>query len=148
MDTVLIRKLLKSFKCFKGVYPLDLIPTIKKKPIAIIVNTHPSDKPGEHWVTIIISRNGIGEYFDSFGLPPLHAEFVKYLDKNCEKGWRFNPIPLQNQNSTTCGHYCVLYVIFRCLGYSYDDFIGKFTKNTIENDSKVIDIFGYYPFSI
>ncbi len=89
MDTVLIRKLLKSFKCFKGVYPLDLIPTIKKKPIAIIVNTHPSDKPREHWVSIIISKDGIGEYFDSFGLPPLHAEFVKYLDKNCEKGWRF-----------------------------------------------------------
>ncbi len=96
MDTVLVRRLLKSFKCFKGVYPLDLIPSMKKKTIAIIVNTYPSDKPEEYWVSIIISKDGIGEYFDSFGLPPLHAEFVKYLDKNCEKGWRFNPIPLQN----------------------------------------------------
>ncbi len=147
MDTILIRKLLKSFKCFKGVYPLNLMPAMKK-PLAIIVNTHPSDKPGEHWVSIIINKDGFGEYFDSFGLPPLHSEFVKYLDRNCENGWRFNPIPLQNKRSTTCGHYCVLYVIFRCLGYSYDDFISRFTRQSLENDSKVIKIFGYYPFKV
>jgi hypothetical protein len=95
----------------------------KKKPIAIIVNTHPSDMPGEHWVSIIISKEGFG---DSFGLPPLHKEFVKYFDKICENGWRFNPVILQNRNSTTFGHYCVLYIIFRCLGYTDDNIIAKF----------------------
>jgi hypothetical protein len=148
MDTLVIRKLLKNFPCFRGVYPLDLIPNVKQRPLALIVNTHPSNKPGEHWVSIVIDNDGFGEYFDSFGLPPLHVEIIQYLDKNCENGWRFNPLALQNTKSTTCGHYCVLYVIFRCQGYSYRCFMSRFTKDTLENDSKLIKIFGDYSFSV
>ena len=74
MDTLIIRKLLSIFPCFKGVYPLDLIPSVKKMPSAIIINTHPSHKPGEHWVCVLIDKYGFGEYFDSFGLPPLQLK--------------------------------------------------------------------------
>jgi hypothetical protein len=105
MDTITIIKLLKKFKCFQGVYPLDKIKPFKKRPIAIIVNTDKSNEPGEHWVSIFIDKNGSGEYFDSFGLPPLHDELIEYLNINCANGWRFNPIALQSDDSTTCGHY-------------------------------------------
>jgi hypothetical protein len=144
MDTITIIKLLKTFKCFQGVYPLDKIRPCKKRPRALIINTDKSNEPGEHWVSIIIDNNGCGEYFDSFGLPPLHVELIKYLDKNCTNGWRFNPIALQSDQSTTCGHYCVLYVMFRCLGYTYDEYMAKFRPNKRDNDATVAKIFGHY----
>ena len=144
MDTITINKLLKDFECFKGVFPLDLIPSIKERPFIFIINTHKSDMPGEHWVSIAVDKYGNGEYFDSFGLPPLHAEIIQFLDEKCYNRWRFNPIALQSSTSTTCGHYCVLYVMCRCQGYSYHDFIRKFTDDTRRNDFKVNLIFGEY----
>jgi len=146
MDTLIIKKLLRKFPCFKGVYPLDLIPSVKRTPTALIINTHPSYKPGEHWVCVLIDKYGFGEYFDSFGLPPLHLKIKDYLDKYCLKGWRFNPITIQSINSTTCGHYCVLYVMYRCQGKTYDDFMSLFNKNSIENDEKMNNLFGKYSF--
>jgi hypothetical protein len=148
MDTSTIKRLLKNYNCFGGVYPLDMIPSGRKKPLAIIINTHKSDKPGEHWVSVMIDKNGFGEYFDSFGLPPLHGEIITYLNKFCKKGWCYNPIPIQNVQSNTCGHYCVLYVMFRCQGYSYDEFMSEFGGKTLENDTKMNNLFGYYTFGL
>jgi hypothetical protein len=146
MDSWTIDKLLKRFPCYQGVYALDKIPKLKKLPCAIIINTDPASKPGEHWVSVIIDEEGNGEYFDSFGLQPLHEEIIKYLDKYCSSGWCFNPIALQSTISTTCGHYCVLYVMFRCLGYTYIEYLSIFTSNSLENDNKMIEIFGKYSF--
>lgn len=141
MDTILIRKLLRNFKCFKGVYPCDLLPYNTKLPLNLIVNTDPSDMPGEHWVCISISSNGRGEYFDSFGLPPLRKEIFNYLEKMCSNGWTYNKVTLQNIQSQTCGHYSVLYIIFKCQGLSKENLIRKFNKNTLENDRKIEEIF-------
>ena len=51
------------------------LPTITKLPVAFVCNTHNSDKPGQHWISIYMSDEGRGEYFDSYGRPPNHAEF-------------------------------------------------------------------------
>lgn len=144
MNTNEINRFLREFKCFKGVYPLDMIPYMEERPFIIIVNTHKSNMPGEHWVSLAIDKFGNGEYFDSFGLPPIHFEIIKYLDYNCYNGWRYNPIAIQSATATTCGHFCVLYVMSRCQGYSYDEFIKKFNRDTSKNDFKVNSIFGEY----
>ena len=86
MDTKLIARLLKSFKCFKGVYSSDMIPYFKDLPVNFIVNTDPSYKPGEHWVVISIDKTGHGIYFDSFGLPPMKEDIFNFLEKKCTKG--------------------------------------------------------------
>ena len=144
MDTIIIRKLLKSFKCFKGVYPLDMLPYKQKLPVNIIVNTDPSYKPGEHWVCICIDKNGVGRYFDSFGLPPLKREIFEYLQYKCIRGWDYNKVTLQSMTSTTCGHYCVLYIIFRCQGLTNEQFLSKFNSNTLENDKRMKQIFSKF----
>ena len=141
MDTTLIKKLLKSFKCFKGVFPSDLLPLELKTPLTIIVNTDPSSEPGEHWVSISISSDGHGYYFDSFGLPPLRKDIFNYMVVKCKKGWTYNRLQLQHINSITCGHYCVLYVIFRCQDLSNELFLSTFSRNTLNNDKKILRIF-------
>ena len=137
MDTLLIKKLLKTYKCFKGVYPCDKLPMYNQLPLNIIINTDPSYKPGEHWVAVSINKDGKGTYFDSFGLPPLKEEIFNYLEEKSTQGWSYNKTALQNIVSQTCGHYCVLFIIFKCQGLSTRNFVSKFNGNTISNDKKI-----------
>ena len=72
MDSLQIESVIKN-KRFIGVFPRDKLPKdIEDTFSALIVNTDSSSEKGEHWIAIIIFPNHTGEYFDSFGLPPLH----------------------------------------------------------------------------
>jgi len=55
---------------FDGVYSSDTLLQCNRRPKLFVANTHTSDHPGEHWISIYIDRNGDGKYFDSFGRPP------------------------------------------------------------------------------
>jgi hypothetical protein len=140
MDTQTINQLLFKADGFLGAFPRDLIPlnvTQKQKSLAMIVNTHTSEKSGEHWISIILNKDGTGEYFDSYGLPPLHGDISEYLDKMCPLGWGYNPITLQCLSCITCGHYCVFYVKMRSLGFTYCDFISIFSTNFTTNEKLI-----------
>jgi len=51
----------------------------------LVSNTHPSDKPEQHWVVIYVSDDGdYGEFFDSFGRPPADV-FNRYMNKHCNE---------------------------------------------------------------
>ena len=135
MDTLTINRLLKNSKIFVGTFARDMIPyTITKRPLAFIANTDPSGKPGQHWIAICLNSDGSGEYFDSYGLPPLHNSFIKNLDYMCPLVWGYNPITLQCLSCITCGHYCVLFVKLRSLGYTFCDFISLFSKDLYQNE--------------
>jgi hypothetical protein len=136
MNTSEIRKQLNFLECFSGVYPRDKLPEVTNFPAAIVINTDDSSKPGEHWVSVYISKTGIGLYFDSYGLPPLHREIKNFLENSC-KGWSYNKVLFQGLNSITWGHYCVLFVLLSCIGVSYEKFVTLFTTNTLLNDQIV-----------
>jgi len=69
---------------FIGLYAADqLSPFIHTFPAAIIINTDPSNKPGEHWVAVYIFNSGHGEYFDSYDLPPYIPYHIRFLIRNC-----------------------------------------------------------------
>ena len=57
--TAALQKNAITKKCFDGVYPRDILNSIKKTPQMIIVNTDPSTKSGKHWILL---------YFDARGL--------------------------------------------------------------------------------
>src|SRR5580658_6478645 len=118
MDTKQIINELKHLPKFIGVFPRDLLPTRVKYPSCLIANTDPSSAPGEHWVAIILNRDRSGEYFDSYGLPPMHDEIIHFMNRTCPKGWTHNPITLQCIECVTCGDYCVYYLKLRSSGYS------------------------------
>ena len=139
MDTEEINEKLKKYRdCFVGTYPCDLLPKVVQRPAAIIANTDPAHKPGEHWVALWLNANGTGEYFDSFGLPPLNSNILRYIREECPNGVTHLNVMLQNVLSITCGNYCVLYVKMKCLGFSLDEFLQLFSRFTLSND-KVIE---------
>ena len=101
---------------FKGVYALDEIVHIKQKsfPSAYVFNLAPSYKPGSHWVAVYINRNGLTEYFDSFGHPQ-PREIKDFLSTYAEN-WNYSHVPVQELYSMTCGQFVVFYIYQRCSG--------------------------------
>jgi len=120
---------------FIGTFARDEIPIIKKRPCSFIINTDLKNQKGEHWVGLYIGENNEAFYFDSFGLPPYHKEISDYINNNSNQV-RFSTVTLQtpSQFSVTCGHYCIIFIIFMSKGHSFDDLIALFTRNTFLND--------------
>lgn len=122
---------------FNSVYAADDI--YRRKPHLreqfIVVNLDPSWKEGSHWVAMKISRNKNGnEYFDSYGKPPPYSEFNIFLKNN----FIYNKLQLQNELSTTCGQWTMLYIWARCRGITLKKFLTLFNPNdTLLNDHMV-----------
>lgn len=133
MNTRQIDNLLRRCKLpgYRGVYPSDRVPG---NPGIMVVNLDTHDKPGTHWVAIYIkSDRSYGEYFDSFGRAPDSRLFV-FMNSNCCQ-WVHNRIQLQSAASECCGHYTVMYCIYRVRrGSDMDKFVAHFTKDTGFND--------------
>lgn len=141
MDTRQIASILHSCptmsRVFRGVFPLDKIKSERGGSGIYVCNTHPSNKPGEHWIVIAISPETCGgEYFDSFGVPPQQQEFSDFLNKNTtSSSWMYNRERVQHPLSTVCGHYCVLYALNFARNRSMEHFLALFdSKNCFEND--------------
>ena len=88
MDTREISDILKRDRFtkhhFRGVFACDQLPKqYMPRPSALVINTDPADKPGQHWVAIYITRDGVGEYFDSYGkgtnIPQIEHWFIKSI---------------------------------------------------------------------
>ena len=109
MQTEEIEKiLLHTLKStFVGVFAKDEIPNTPLRPMAIIVNTDSSSKPGTHWMAVFLFRNGGGEFFDSYGRYPV-PKIERYLNKHASRGWSYNLRAVQSRISTLCGAYCLL----------------------------------------
>lgn len=127
-----INRILLRVRAFIGVFARDEIILPKKFPAFSIVNTDVSKGPGEHWVAIGYFKSHI-EYFDSFGLPPMHSCFTKGYKKV-----RWNSTCIQSFNSLVCGYYCILYVFLRSKGLSYKSIIKKFSKTDLKNNTSTL----------
>jgi hypothetical protein len=58
----------------------DSLPKfVHSYPAAFIINTHPKNKPGEHWIAVYFYANLKAVYFDSYGFPPRNKYVVKFL---------------------------------------------------------------------
>lgn len=136
MNSLKIGRLMKKL-CkhqFLGVFAADRLPTHlpPKRPLLLICNTDKHNEPGEHWVAIYIDEDMCGEYFDSYGLPPL-ATFENFLNR-FSNSWIYNDCKIQSVISHFCGHYCIMYGVLRCLNYTMYDIVSIFTDDTALND--------------
>ncbi|KAI1278139.1 hypothetical protein HDE_14408 [Halotydeus destructor] len=122
---------------FKGAFPCDYTPTINVRPASIILNTDPKGEPGEHWVAIVLLENARGEYFDSFGFPPVVDCVREYLEPNAPAGYIFNSVPLQHPLASSCGNHCISFLRLRSLGCSLSDYVSSFTPTADRNESLV-----------
>jgi hypothetical protein len=126
----------KTKHCFQGIYPINLLPskhtvwkTGDKK--YIIINTDPSYGPGEHWFALCLSKNGVHEYFDSYGQEP-SKKIQKYLGNN----YLYLTYPLQDFLTTTCGQWCMYYILHKCFGGTLSQLIKtlSFLRRPFEKD--------------
>jgi hypothetical protein len=140
MDTSQIVNILDSdcslTKLFSGVFSSDQLPQLCQTPAAIVANLDPHNKPGSHWVAFYI-ENEVGEYFDSYGLPPLLPIFENFLKINCKR-WKHNTKCMQSLSTKVCGHYCIWYLSQRARGFSIAEIQKPFTNNTKMNDVKIL----------
>ena len=121
---------------FMGVFAKDQLPSTLHYPATMVWNTDPADEPGEHWVAVYFDEDGLGEYFDSYGMaPPLH--FEKYMKKH-STNWKWNQVPLQDVWTSACGHFCVYYVIYRSRGIQMED-ITDILNGIDHNDQYVME---------
>ena len=130
---------MNNLDCYLGTFARDDIPNIliKKRPLGLIINTDPSNKPGTHWVALFINQNNCAEYFDSFGERPICCEIQNFLKINKIKCLKYNKYKIQSIFSSNCGAFCILYLKTRCNKFSFNEFIKLFTANKIYNDAIV-----------
>lgn len=122
-----------------NVYAANRLPIYSHTPTYIISNLDPDTKPGSHWIAIHIDDSGVGQYFDSYGRPPTgyHRSFLKRNSRQ----WQFNSDRLQNDLTSVCGEYCLLYLYYKFNGNKMSDFIRIFDTNTLYNDILLHDMF-------
>ena len=134
MQTQQLLEALKGYSNFNGVFPRDLLGNFAYRPGGYIVNTDPSDKPGEHWVALFFDEQHVGEYFDPYGFAPMHEEIYNFLNQHSSSKWTYNKQQLQNILSISCCYFCYLYQMFRLNGLSLADLQDFFTNKTVINE--------------
>jgi len=91
-----------------GVFARDELPDVRKeqRPFALVLNTDPRSKPGQHWLALFGPPDGPIELFDSFGLAP-SVYNLAHLSPTHSR------IQFQSSNSAYCGHYCIYFLYHR-----------------------------------
>ena len=82
--TAVLQKNPITKKCFDGVYPRDILNSIKKTPWMIIVNTDPSTKSGKHWILLYFDAQECAKIFDSLGndVASYHSSIKKSIQRH------------------------------------------------------------------
>ena len=93
---------------FLGVYASNTLPIIpRNKKIALIVNTDPANKPGQHWCAFYFTPSSV-YFFDSYGNSPYTSSFHRLMRQRRYKhvfGRRIQG------NGRVCGYYCVYFIL-------------------------------------
>ena len=109
------------------------------KQALFIYNLEPSYMSGSHWVATYV-KNGIINYFHSFGMPPFQEIVDHAKRKNMTLLHQNNQI--QNINTTTCGYFCLYFLNEMSKGRSYYDSMKVFNiHNTMKNEKYIENYF-------
>ena len=104
-----------------------------------IYNLEPSYMGGSHWVATYV-KNGIINYFDSFGMPPFQEIVNHAKTKNMTLLHQSDQI--QNLLTTTCGYFCLYFLNEMSKGRSYYDSLKVFNiHNTMKNEKYIENYF-------
>lgn len=129
----------KSRNKFCGVYASDTLPSvIEHFPCGLIVNTDPQSQKGSHWLAMYFPSEDRGEFFDSYGnSPDFYREKFEIFLNNHSRVWSYNRRCLQSFDSSTCGQFCLYFIINRSRGKSMSMIVNSFSKNSSVNDHRV-----------
>lgn len=158
MDTIsiehMLRKIAKKYRRDKnrelnvGVFASDELPMKKMNetvPLAYVINTDPSNKPGTHWQAIWRpeqSKNRLFScyFFDSFGRPPTGDQIRGFIKMNSDETVWCNQ-QLQSSVSISCGEWCCVYLSCVCSGFCPLKFCKQFSSDFEDNDTKIMRMY-------
>ena len=106
------------------------------KQALFIYNLKPSYMTGSHWVATYM-KNGVVNYFDSFGLPPFQEILNHAKKRNLTLLHQDNQI--QNIMTTTCGYFCLYFRNEMNEGKEYFDLLKVFDVNDTMKNEKFIE---------
>jgi len=113
------------------------IPHNPKQAI-FIYDLEPHYMSGSHWTAAYV-RDGVINYFDSFGLPPFQ-EMVDHAEKKNLTLLHQNQ-QIQNFYTSTCGYFCVYFLYEMHKGTDYFDLLQVFDFDTNKNEKFIADYF-------
>lgn len=131
-------------KYFAGVYPSDKIPKFLKVHNFFICNTDDSGNPGRHWYLIYKVNKAILECFDSLGIDDDKRKFLfsTFKSRGIRK-LKYNMTKLQSQNTSTCGQFCVYYIVNRIhnLDLSFSEFLNEYFEIDEDKNEQLVNRF-------
>lgn len=119
MTTTQIDRILSQNKTtrplYRGVFPYDLLPrfilTHSQKPALIVVNHGSSQTSGTHWTLLYFPKSLLlpAYYFDSLGNSSPIWDLDNFILRNSQvTGYTFNRTKLQDDQSSSCGHFVIV----------------------------------------
>lgn len=154
MDTGQINKCLSKVPGFCGTFACNQLPRIplnNTAKMSLVVNTARLSRrdleentrtnvvQGEHWIAIVLNGDGTSLYFDSFGNPPNRKEILEFLSVVSRNGCQHNTVMVQNPLSSTCGVFCIDFIVSVMCEESLGDFLSNFHTNYLVNDRTTVD---------
>ena len=117
---------------FKGVYPINGLPSSVEAPAFYVINTDAHNLPGTHWKAIFIDTDNIGEVFDPLSLP-ISNTLIRFMNSHSWK-WITNYQTFQHPLSAKCGVYAIYYITQRLYYSSLSDFCQTFSNDVNVNE--------------
>ena len=104
---------------------------------AYLINLDDKNSKGTHWVSLFIDRS-TAVHFDSFGI-----EFVpqEVLNKIKNKSINHNIFRIQDNESVTCGFYCIAFIGYMLAGKTLLDYTNLFSPNDYKKNDKIIYVY-------
>lgn len=132
-----IDKYMKKDKQFIGCFAFDSLPNFPLDlPAKLIINTGASTTEGEHWIALLMNQKKCF-YFDSFGLPVLNLEILRFLGIHYKKLTYSNKC-IQNYSSDKCGQFCIDFLKRVKNKYTYLKFLKNFHDINLSRNDKII----------
>ena len=161
MNTVQINHALQSWlgsqskyppSIFKGTFALNQMPYVYTlvAPFAMIINTDPLFREGDHWIAIYCPKpNAPVEFFDTRGFPVNESYYNHVLSVLVAHfSTVYNVYPIQSPCSTVCGEFCIAFLYFRICGVSFDDFLNMFSVVNLRYNDRWVYNFVHKHFDI
>jgi hypothetical protein len=127
----ILEKYPSTKKYFIGALSFDEFPKKIKYPCCFVLNTQPRSSSGEHWLALHYNSVGFCTFFDSYAKPP-ETYNLNIKIQQTSKGYKYNNQIIQG-DSFYCGHYCILFLIFKCLNKE-NNFFKLFSSSNFKND--------------
>jgi hypothetical protein len=101
---------------YLSVFSIDKIPKSIKEKHFFICNLSPSESPGSHWIVVVRSEKDTLEIFNSLGVENIDNLKPNFRFRN-HFNFTFNEQRFQSNQSTSCGLFCIYFIIHRILNF-------------------------------